>query len=79
MTDDLTQSPQRHPTIRESLRVLLALRLTRRANKHGLRTKFANYLVYGAHQHRRPTPIYIDPRVLRGEMSFDDPTQKTTP
>jgi hypothetical protein len=41
-------------TTREALRLLLALRLTRHSDRFGLRTKVANYLVWGWRERRRP-------------------------
>jgi hypothetical protein len=63
--------------IREMLRVLVALHLVRGSRKSVVRQRIANFLVWGRREHRRPAPTYIDPRILAGTMSWNDPARKT--
>jgi hypothetical protein len=66
-------------TIREALRTLAALRISRGSKVTGVRSKIAGVLVWGWREHRKPTAPYVDPRVLDGTMSWDDPAQRTAP
>jgi hypothetical protein len=60
-------------TIRTNLWLLLAFKVN---GRNRVRSKLACWMIWGWREHRRPPEQYIDPRVLAGEMAWNDPAQR---
>lgn len=66
-------------TTRQAIRTLLALHIVRGWGLRDVRAKVAGVLVWGWRERHRPATQFIDPRILEGTMSWDDPDRLRAP